>query len=96
MNAVQKMKAWRDSLDLSQREAAERSEISQAVWSEYESGRSSSHTVDIVAAISRVTKGSPFEIAIEEWAMTPQTRAAKKRRADARKASRSRHVPRTS
>lgn len=40
MTVARKMRAWRESLGLTQRQAAKRAGVSQAVWSKLESGRS--------------------------------------------------------
>jgi transcriptional regulator with XRE-family HTH domain len=80
--ASEKLLAWRLAGGLSQRQAAERADISQAAWCEYESGNGSTPKVDQAIRIAALTKG---HVAVEDWATPTLVRAERKRRVQERR-----------
>ncbi len=82
MRVHEKLLAWRLAEGLSQREAAERADISQSAWCEYESGEGSAPKVDQAIRITNLTCG---HVTVEDWATTPAEREERKRRVKERR-----------
>lgn len=95
MKAAERLLAWRSSLDLSQAEAAERADMSQSAWCDYEAGRSRPK-VDQAIRIAAVTRGSPYHVLVEDWAESAADRTARLQRMAAKRAKVKRLRPKRS
>lgn len=61
---AERLRAWRDERDLSQREAARLAGVSQAAWYTLEAGKTHRISLRLAAAIERATGGA---IAVNDW-----------------------------
>ena len=57
LQAGRKLKAWRKRQGLSQADASAKARVSQAAWSEYESGKSMPR-VDVALRLEKLTDGA--------------------------------------
>lgn len=75
MSAPEELKKWRESLDLSQAQAAERASVTAPTWCDWEQGKKSP-TVDRAEDLERVTDGA---VTVAMWAEFTRARRAERK-----------------
>ena len=70
MTVGQKLKKWRDSIPLTQREAAARAKVSQAAWQAVESDNVKRLGLEVARKIAHATGGA---ITLEDFTRRPRT-----------------------
>lgn len=74
--ARDRLKAWRESKNLTQTDAAARIGITQGSWAAWESGLKRP-SIEMLVQIEELTKGSRFRVRTEDWVETDDEREAR-------------------
>lgn len=75
MSAPDELKRWREAVELSQAQAAERAGVTAPTWCDWEQGKKSP-TVDRAEDLERVTDGA---VTVAMWAEFTRTRRAERK-----------------
>ena len=78
MTAGEKLKAWRDWAETTQRKAAKAAGFSQAAWNDYENDHKEPR-VDQIRKLEELTRGSPHHVTMDDFGTAPPVRRPRRR-----------------